>query len=166
MVSSETRWTFQQSKVGPNPPGALAKGLSSHFFNRIYVTSRNVQFWVRMTMVLAMAAVLGNSYCYARCLSAVPDQTSSTARQGCHHSPDSKRSNHKQCGGQHWLEIANPDSQGQLAKVGVSAASLQIPHSTGSTPRFHVRWVAVNWAHNRDTIFDYPLFPAHSVLRL
>jgi hypothetical protein len=125
-----------------------------------------MQLWVKMTIMVAIAALLGNSYCYARCLSSAPNNTASASHEGCHHCPDSKQSNSKHCSNQHYLELANPDSQAHSIKIGPSSESIHIPAFADSHLRFGVRWLAFNGAHSRDSISDDPLSLSRSVLRL
>jgi len=119
-----------------------------------------------MTVLVALAALLGNSYCYARCLSAMPNPPSTAAPDGCHDSSDSKQSNHQHCGEQHYFEIAISNSQALLANLAMSAASVQIPAVPNANPAAGVRWFIVAGLRSRNSSPPSPLIATRPVLRV
>src|SRR4051812_31292020 len=65
--------------------------------------------WVQMVVLVAIAALLVKSQCYARCLASVQSEPSS-AHSRCHHSSSSKHGGKTQCDDQHHSESVTAEA--------------------------------------------------------
>ena len=122
--------------------------------------------WVQLTVLLAIAALLANSQCYARCLLSMPGQASSQSDSGCHHSSPSKHGNQSQCDYQHHSVTANSEAKVDLPTVSVLSFFPLTIVTTASAVSSHARSVLTNLLAERASPPDKPLFLAISVLRL
>ena len=115
---------------------------------------------VQLTVLLAIAALIANSRCYARCL------TSSQSHSGCHHSSSSNRSGSQPCNYQHHSEAAAPELKVDVAKV-PALPSLPLAFvSTASDMNFGPRYAFTKDLAERASPPPSPLFLTISVLRL
>ncbi len=123
--------------------------------------------WVQITVLVAIAGLLANGQCYARCLGSVPAHTSSQAHSGCHHSSNSKHGSPSQCNDQHHSETAITEAQVDLVKVPtVSSLPVALLVTNVYELSFGSRWTASGNFPERASPPRKPLFLAISVFRL
>ena len=126
-----------------------------------------MQQWVQITVLVAIAALLANSQCYARCFASLPSQTSAQAHSDCHHSSNSKHGSPSQCNDQHHSETAITEAQIDLLKVPiVSLVPVALLVPSVSDLGLGSRWVASGDLPERASPPHKPLFLAISVFRL
>ena len=122
--------------------------------------------WVRMVVLVAIAALLANSQCYARCLASV-QQEASSAHSGCHHSSSSKHGSKSQCDDQHHSESVTAETRVDVAKVSTSSlAPIAMLFSVAPNLSVANCWLASRSLPERASPPDKPLFLAISILRL
>ena len=122
--------------------------------------------WVQVTVLLAIAALLANSQCYARCLLSMPGQTSSQSDSGCHHSSHSEHGNQSQCDYRNHSVTANAEAKVDLANVSALSFFPLTIVTTASSAICSAHSALPNLLAERASPPDKPLFLAISVLRL
>lgn len=120
---------------------------------------------VHVTVLLAIAALLANCQCYARCISSGP--YSSHADVGCHHTPNPKHRGQPQCECQGELAAANAEATVEVTKAPVLFVPMHTLVPAVSAASFVDRRTSTkDLLSERASPPDKPLFLAISVLRV
>ena len=120
---------------------------------------------VQITVILAIAALLANAQCYARCLSALSGQAQ--AHTACHHSSHSQHDGPSQCGDQHHPETAIAEARADHAKIPALLCAPVTLSLLAALPLNQANHMpSFDGLAERGSPPDKPLFLSISVLRL
>jgi hypothetical protein len=116
--------------------------------------------WLQLVAVLAIAGLLANAQCLARCLASMRSDVVNRNDSPCHHSSQSQESGGSHCASQHHLET--------LAKTSPTALLPAIADTAVASPTAAI--TVPSWQpdllSDRGLPPDKPLFLTISVLRL
>lgn len=123
--------------------------------------------WLQTVVLVAIAALLANTQCYAQCLASVKSPpAAASAHSGCHHS-SSKNGSRSQCNDKHQSNSAALETRVDLAKLdAVSLAPSAVLLLSLATASFSNHRLGSQILPEGLFPSDTPLFLVNSILRL